>query len=218
MIEILTDIDLQAMDLLNGANTPYITAFMQLYTGKLIWAGMYATIAAILFANLKLNTAIMAFIAIILVIVFADQTVASVIRPIVERPRPNNPLSPAYELVFKTRDSSGFGFPSCHGANTFGLAFIIAYIFKNRWLTTFLLLWATINSYSRIYLGLHFPGDILAGAFIGWVGAFIMYRLLLWISKGYFKEQRTYKWIYLPIWTGLATIVVICITAIFQTV
>ncbi len=218
MIEILTNTDHQAMDLLNGANTPYLTAFMQLYTGKLIWAAMYATIAAVLFVNLKLKTAIMAFIAIVLVIVFADQIVANVIRPIVERPRPNNPLSPAYEFVFKTRDSGGFGFPSCHGANTFGLAFIVAYIFKNRWLTTFFMLWAAINSYTRIYLGLHFPGDILAGAFIGWVGAFIMYRLLWWASKGYFKEKRTYRWVYLPIWTGLATIAAICITAIFQTV
>lgn len=218
MIEILTNIDNQAMDLLNGANTPYITAFMQLYTGKLIWAAMYATIAVVLFANLKFKTALMAFLAIVLVIVFADQVVASVIRPIVERPRPNNPASPVYDIVFKTRDSGGYGFPSCHGANTFGLAFIVTYIFKNRWLTTFFLIWAAINSYTRIYLGLHFPGDILTGAFIGWIGAYIMYKGLLWASKGYFKESHTYRWINLPIWTGLATIVVICITALIQTV
>ena len=218
MIEILTNIDNQAMDLLNGANTPYLTAFMQLYTGKIIWAVMYATIAALLFANLKLKTALLALIAIALVIVFADQIVASVIRPIVERPRPNNPASPVYDIVFKTRDSSGYGFPSCHGANTFGLAFIIAYIFKNRWLTTFFLLWAVINSYTRIYLGLHFPGDILAGAFIGWIGAFIMYKLLQYVTKGYFKEPQFKKWVYLPIWTGLATVVAICITAYFKMV
>lgn len=217
MIEFLSNIDNQLMDMLNGANTPYITAFMQLYTGKVIWAALYATIAIVLFVNLKPKTALMAFLAIVLVIVFADQVVASVIRPIVERPRPNNPLSPMYEFVFKTRDSGGYGFPSCHGANTFGLAFIVAYVFKNRWLTTFFLLWATLNSYTRIYLGLHFPGDILAGAFIGWVGAFIMYRLLLWVSKGYFKEPIQYKWINLPIWTGLATIAAICITALIQT-
>ena len=218
MIEILTNIDNQAMDLLNGANTPYLTAFMQLYTGKIIWAVMYATIAAVLFANLKLKTALLALIAIALVIVFADQIVASVIRPIVERPRPNNPASPVYDIVFKTRDSRGYGVPSCHGANTFGLAFIIAYIFKNRWLTTFFLLWAVINSYTRIYLGLHFPGDILAGAFIGWIGAFIMYKLLQYVTKGYFKEPQFKKWVYLPIWTGLATVVAICITAYFKMV
>ena len=59
---------------------------------------------------------------------------------------------------------------------------------------------------------------VLAGAFIGWIGAYIMYKGLLWASKGYFKESHTYRWINLPIWTGLATIVVICITALIQTV
>ena len=68
-----------------------------------------------------------------------------------------------------------YGFPSCHGSNSFALATVLALIVRRRRFTFFILSWALLNSYTRIYLGVHYPGDILTGALIGSSGAAALY-------------------------------------------
>lgn len=60
-----------------------------------------------------------------------------------------------------------YGFPSCHAANSFALASFLTLLFANRKLSLFIFAWAVLNSYSRVYLGVHYPGDLLVGAIIG---------------------------------------------------
>lgn len=70
-----------------------------------------------------------------------------------------------------------YGFPSCHAANSFALAFFLMFLFRHRRLTYFILGWAVLNSYSRIYLSVHFPGDLLVGMLVGLLGAWMLYYL-----------------------------------------
>lgn len=223
VIDILQDVDEWCMDALNGRNTPFLTSFMTLYTGKLIWGFLYMSIALVLFINLKIKHALAIFISIVLVIVFADQLVASLLRPIIERPRPCNPESPVYHMIFKTRTSGGYGFPSCHAANSFGLAMVVYYIFRKRYLTLFLLFWALVNAYTRIYLGMHYPGDILVGFIVGWMAAFFAHSLYKLFIKYIYKDSRyrtlsdvNMKFIWLPISIGLCTIVTIILVSLFR--
>ena len=91
-----------------------------------------------------------------------------------------------------------------HAANTFGLAFFLFYLFRNRALNWFIMLWAVVTCYSRSYLGVHYPGDLLVGAFVGFVGASLCYWLFSRLCK--YRRKESYEHIYVPIWVGGITI------------
>ncbi|MCQ4908360.1 phosphatase PAP2 family protein, partial [Phascolarctobacterium faecium] len=80
-----------------------------------------------------------------------DQTGATLIRPYVERLRPSNLENPISDMVHIVNGRRGgrYGIPSCHAANTFGLAFFVWFLFRKRWLTVFMMGWALLTCYSR---------------------------------------------------------------------
>ena len=200
---------------LNGLYTSFGDYFMSSFSGKVIWAPMYASVLYVLLKNADWKVALYCLIAIVLTITFADQACATFIRPAVARLRPcspDNPISELVHLVYGKRSGS-FSFPSCHAANSFGLAFMLMYLFRNRWLTAFILIWAVINSYSRIYLGVHYPTDLLAGAIVGATGATLMYLLLRKITG---VRQVGNKQSAVIIYTGLLTMLGISLYAIIQ--
>lgn len=79
---------------------------------------------------------------------------------------PDNPLSAAVTVVNGYRGGR-YGFPSCHAANTWALTALLIPVLRNRLSTASLILWAVLNCWSRMYLGVHYPGDILAGTAVG---------------------------------------------------
>lgn len=184
MLEFLQQTDQQLFLFLNGMHSPFWDNFMYIFTGKLTWVAMYAAILYVLYKNFNIYVCLFAVVAIALTITYADQICATVIRPIVERSRPSRNPDIA-ELVHLVNGKRGgrFGFPSCHAANSFALAFFVMLFFKNRLLTCFILLWATLNSYSRIYVGVHYPGDLIAGTIVGLSGALLIYYLLIYTLK-----------------------------------
>lgn len=145
-------------------------------------------------------------IAIGLTITFADQIGASVIRPLVERLRPSNPENPISSMVEVVNGYRGgrYGFPSCHAANTAGLAFFLLFLWKDRFIGIFIIAWTLLTCYSRSYLGVHYPGDLLAGILLGFISASIFYTLF----KGIYHHDRNrkVKMGYIIPATGIATI------------
>ena len=98
-----------------------------------------------------------------------------------------------------------YGFPSCHAANTFGLAFFLVYLFRQRMLSVFILLWALVTCYSRAYLGVHYPGDLLAGALLGFIGASLFYGLFRKVCRYRRPDPLVQGWI--PLAVGGLTVV-----------
>lgn len=218
MINELANIDQSIFLFLNGLHTTYGDYFMSAFTGKWIWIPMYASILYVLLRNFNWKVVLGCLIAIALTITFADQVCATLIRPVVERLRPANPDNPISHLVHivNGRRGGSYGFPSCHASNSFGLAFFLVFLFRQRRLSLFICLWATVNCYTRIYLGVHYPGDLLAGTVVGLCGAGLMYYLLQKVTEGTnFKVARQTDVI---IYVGLLTTLGILIYATVQTV
>ena len=113
----------------------------------------------------------------LLTVGLTDYTCASILRPIFQRPRPTQPDSPIFHLVHAVQNYRGghYGFPSCHASNAFATATLSALYFRVWRLSVAMFVWALLLCLSRMYLGVHYPGDILLGATVGVAIAFTTY-------------------------------------------
>ena len=194
MLDFLIDLDTQVFLFLNDLHMPLFDYFMKAFTGKLIWAPMYAVILFILYRRYGWKVATVFVVGTILTVGLADYICASHIRPYVERLRPSNllnPISSEVHIVDGYRGGS-YGFPSCHAANSFALATFLSLLFSARRFTIFILAWAFLNSYSRLYLGVHYPGDLIIGGLIGSLIAVGVYYLSKYIANKISSPQNYY--------------------------
>ncbi|MFC6101818.1 phosphatase PAP2 family protein [Olivibacter domesticus] len=99
----------------------------------------------------------------------ADFLSASVIKPIVKRVRPCNEITLQGEVMNRIRCGSGYSFPSSHASNHFAMALFLIMVYKKRWKHIVWLgfLWAFSISFAQIYVGVHYPLDVLGGALFG---------------------------------------------------
>lgn len=162
----------------------YLDGVMPAVTHRFTWIAMYIAIAASVIVTLGVRRGLMFVIAIALGITLADQLGASLIRPLVCRLRPSNADSPLADIVHIVNGYRGgaYGMPSCHAANTVCLLSMIAMRFRSRVLLTVMTLWVALQIYSRMYLGVHYPSDLLVGSLLGLLSAVIVtaayYRLI----------------------------------------
>lgn len=181
----LSDIDARLLLIVNGAHSPFFDAVMWCISGRWIWLPFYAVLAYLLFRRMSWKRASICLVTIGLIILAADQTCATLIRPEIDRLRPanlNNPLSSFVHVVNGYRGGR-YGFPSCHAANTFALAVFMSLVIRHKWFTVMMFSWAFIVSYSRMYLGVHYFGDLFCGATIGSLFAVLFYYLQNYLFK-----------------------------------
>ena len=181
----LSDIDARLLLIVNGAHNPFFDAVMWCISGRWIWVPFYAVLAYLLFRRMSWKRASICLVTIGLIILAADQTCATLIRPEIGRLRPanlNNPLSSFVHVVNGYRGGR-YGFPSCHAANTFALAVFMSLVIRHKWFTVMMFSWAFVVSYSRMYLGVHYFGDLFCGATIGSLFAVLFYYLQNYLFK-----------------------------------
>ncbi len=180
--------DQQLLLLLNGSDSVWLDNVM--------WAvshtGTWLLLLLVLLYKAWRAYSVRQFLVFVLVfglaILLADQISASLIKPLVCRPRPSREeaIMQAVDLVRGYR-GGGYSFVSSHAANYFAVATYVSLVVRRRALTIALCLWAALICYSRIYLGVHYPGDIFCGALLGAFVGYVCYRLFAYFLKGDLK-------------------------------
>jgi len=181
MLELLKNWDTALLLYLNGIHSPVWDYTMTLFTLTPTWLIFYGVI--LFFIGKKYGRkSLLVFISITLLILCADQF-AGVLKHSICRLRPTN--DPAISDQVRAFLSKGgkYGFVSAHSANAFSFATFSILLFKNRRYAMFILPWAAVIAYSRIYLGVHFPLDILTGAIFGLLSSYGFFRLYIYIAK-----------------------------------
>lgn len=176
--------DQKLMLLLNGSNSLYMDGVMKLFTSTWVWIPWALIAIIILIKNNSLRNFVLIALMIALTIFLCDRVTSGFIKPWFSRLRPCQEPSILDQIDIVNGSRSGkFGFVSSHAANSFGIFMFLALLIKSRSLNLTLFIWAAFTSFSRVYLGVHYPGDILCGAIFGMLVGSLVYVIYFLIHK-----------------------------------
>lgn len=216
IIHYLDSIDKQWLLALNNDYPTFWDNIMWYVSAKNTWIPFYAVLVYVFIRHWK-KQSIWIIGGLVLAVVLSDQISSGIIKEVVQRFRPSR--SPDIQhLVELVRDYRGgkYGFVSSHAANSFSIALLTSLIIKNRYYTITAFFWAILVSYSRIYLGVHYPGDILGGMIVGMCCAlFVNWLLHKYRPQLFDYSVQTLQFSRLPIWILLSSLAVIVAVSAF---
>jgi undecaprenyl-diphosphatase len=184
MVDALNRIDQQWLLWLNGFHSVFFDQLMFSISGKYEWIPFYILLLAFIIRKYRWKS--LWIIGSIIVLITLSDQIANILKSGVKRFRPcKDPEIGHLVHLVNNYCRSSYGFVSGHAANAFALAAFVSLLFKNKWVTCGMIFWATIVSYSRIYLGVHYPGDVLGGAILG----VLLATGVSWILKKFMAKQ-----------------------------
>jgi len=188
--ETVIDWDKQLLFAINQFHSIWADQFFWLVSGHLLPILLGIALLLFLFKDNGVNTFwYLLFLA--LAIVLSDTVSSTLLKPLVARLRPTHDPTIMNLLHIVNNYKGGlYGFVSSHAANTFAAAMFMSLLLRKRSLSIVVFLWAALTSYSRIYLGVHFPLDVLVGIVVGLLSGSCSYLLMRLLTNFIFKKRK----------------------------
>lgn len=190
--EWILELDRQVLAFFNGSDSLFLDAAAMTFTSGLTWIPLYL---ALLYVVIKNNENMMQIFLVVLscalCIFLADGLADHIAKPYVARWRPTHDPIIKYTIdVVNNYRETPYGFFSAHAANTFSIALFFVLLVRSRLLTTVLVAWSLLNCWTRMYLGVHYPGDILVGLLWGSIVGVSVYYLYRTIHRRTTPKQN----------------------------
>lgn len=193
-MQTLVDIDRTLLAFFNGSESLYVDNLAVALTSGFTWIPLYLSLLYVVIKNSETMKQIMLVIGCVcLCVILSDGLADFIMKPMVGRFRPSQDplLKYAVDVVNGTRGTL-YGFFSAHASNTFCIAVFFSLLVRNSKFVTAMIAWSLVNCWTRMYLGLHYPGDILAGLLWGsMVGAFVYFVYI----KAYLRMYPDFNYI-----------------------
>ena len=200
-MDYLIHIDQQWLLAINGWHAEWADVLMWYISKSTTWLPLYALLVGLVVYRFGIqwylstqNTSNYRFTALLRVFIvlagfaaavgLSDFISSGIIKPWVSRLRPTHEPALAGMLHLVNGYTGGmYGFVSSHAANTMACALLFSLLYRNKYATVALMLWVALNCYSRMYLGVHYPGDIIGGLLVGTLIAGMTYAVARHLLK-----------------------------------
>ncbi|WP_220457235.1 phosphatase PAP2 family protein [Moheibacter lacus] len=186
----IIQLDKEAFIYLNTLGSTTWDWFWVFLSERTYWIPFYLFLLYLLFRNFGWKKTGVVLALTLLMVLFTDQ-ITNLLKDGFQRPRPC--FTPEFEGIMRgvgCERRGLYGFTSAHASNHIAIALFLGLVFRNtyKWMLPFLLIWAALISYSRIYLGVHFPLDVICGGMIGLILGFAYYRFYLYLTTKYAEK------------------------------
>ena len=192
ILDVLQDIDRELLLAVNGSDSLYLDRVVRTLTNGLAWIPLYLSMFYLVVKNND-NFRRLLFLlgGVAVCYLLAGAVDDGIVKPLVARWRPtHDPQIGALVDVVDGYRGGKYGFFSAHACNTMSIATYFCWIARSRRLSITLVIWSLVNCWTRLYLGVHFPGDILVGLIWGvtvGTGVYFLYRR---ITRGMYMPRN----------------------------
>ncbi len=210
-MEEIIHFDKELLLMVNGSDSLFLDYLVLTLTNAKTWIPLYLGLFYVLLKTYGRNYREILYImcAAGLCVLFAGAVDDEIVKPLVARWRPtHDPEIGALVDVVDGYRGGNYGFFSAHAANTFSIALFFSLLMRQRLLTVFLVCWSLTNCWTRLYLGVHYPGDITVGLIWGSIVGYSVYRLYCRVTVPVAYEK---KYCYVPV-------AILCLTLLYALV
>jgi len=187
--------DKQLLLMLNGSDSVYLDGVVLTLTKAATWIPLYVSLfyMLVVLCRGKWRNVLLILAGAGLCVLLAGTVDDSIVKPLVARWRPTHDPQIGHLVdVVNNYRGGNYGFFSAHASNTFSIALYFCLLVRHRWLQVGLVTYSLVNCWTRLYLGVHYPGDIFVGLLWGTIVAVSVYSLVRYLNKRFTPAEAIF--------------------------